>query len=100
MCIVTGLFINGTIPLYYELCVEATYPIAEGLTTGTLITMNNVGCAVFLVIPSIIPGTKWMNWAMVAVAALSVPLFIPFPVKLKRMEIDSPSIGPVSAPGS
>ena len=31
MCVLVGLTINGTIPLYYELCVEALYPIAEVL---------------------------------------------------------------------
>ena len=27
-----GLFINATIPLFYELAVEAVFPVAEGVT--------------------------------------------------------------------
>jgi FLVCR family MFS transporter len=50
-----GLFLNGTVALFYELAVETTYPIAEGITTGVLTTMNNVGCAIFLILPEI-PG--------------------------------------------
>ena len=87
-CILGGLTINGTIPLYYELCVEASYPIAEGLTAGSLITINNLGCAIFLVVPSFVSGTSWMNWAMVVAAATAVPLIIPFPVSSKRTQVD------------
>ena len=29
-----GLFINAPIPLYYEICVEALFPIGEGLIAG------------------------------------------------------------------
>ena len=50
-----GLFLNGTIALFYELGVETTYPIAEGVTTGLLTTMNNVGTMLFLICPEI-PG--------------------------------------------
>jgi FLVCR family MFS transporter len=49
MCVLVGFFINGTIPLYYELCCDACYPIAEGLTAASLITLNNLFCALFLV---------------------------------------------------
>ena len=50
-----GFVLNGTIGLFYELAVETTYPVAEGITTGLLTTMNNAGCLVFLLVPSI-PG--------------------------------------------
>ncbi len=53
--ILGGLFLNGTVALFYELGVETTFPIAEGLTTGVMTTMNNLGCVVFLILPEI-PG--------------------------------------------
>lgn len=87
-CVLVGLTINGTIPLYYEMCVEASYPVAEGLTAGSLITINNLGCAIFLIVPSFVSGTGWMNWAMVVAAALAVPLFMPFPLDSKRTQVD------------
>jgi len=51
------------LPLYFEICVEALYPIGEGLITGMQTVMNNIGCTIFLIIPSI--GPKWMNWVYV-----------------------------------
>jgi FLVCR family MFS transporter len=51
MCIAAGTFITGTVPLYYELCVDAAYPVAEGVAAGALITLNNVGCFLFLLTP-------------------------------------------------
>ena len=57
-----GLLLNGSIPLFYELAVEATYPIAEGTTTGILILMNNVSCMIFLFLPMIkVLGTNEQN---------------------------------------
>ncbi len=50
-----GFFLNGAIPLFYELGVETTYPIAEGVTTCLLTSLNNIGCLVFLIFPEI-PG--------------------------------------------
>jgi FLVCR family MFS transporter len=89
MCVLVGFFINGTIPLYYELCCDACYPIAEGLTAGALITLNNLFCAIFLVIPTFVPGTAWMNWGMVCAAVVSVPIFVLFPPQQKRLGVDS-----------
>ena len=47
-------------PLFYELSVETTYPIAEGATTGTLALLNNIGCLFYLLI-SLIPGIGKMR---------------------------------------
>ena len=54
-CVFGGLFINGTVPLFYELAVETTFPIAEGVTTGLLTLMNNIGTLLFLIFPEF-PG--------------------------------------------
>lgn len=32
--VLQGLFNNGCVPLYYELAIEATYPVAELSVTG------------------------------------------------------------------
>ena len=48
--IVGGAAINGTIPLFYELVCESTYPIAEGITNGLLTWLNNVASLIFYVI--------------------------------------------------
>jgi FLVCR family MFS transporter len=84
--IVGGFFLNGTIPLFYEAAVEITYPVAEGSTTCLVTTMNNVGCLIFLFLPSVKslsnnPG--WANWSLVAACTLGVLLL--FPVKFHQM---------------
>ena len=39
---------NAAIPLYYEITVEAAYPIAEGLVTLTITWLMNMCGLVFL----------------------------------------------------
>ena len=43
-----GCFINGSIPLFYELTIETTYPIAEGIPMAVVTTSNHVACLLFL----------------------------------------------------
>ena len=53
--ILGGFFVSGTIPLFYELSVESTYPIAEGVTTGLLTIINNSFTVIFLLV-LMVPG--------------------------------------------
>ena len=54
---------NGTIPLFYELCVETTYPVGEGSTEAFLVLLQNVIQSAFLAVPpDNVGGTRWMNW--------------------------------------
>ena len=45
-----GFFISGTIPIFYELTIEQTYPVAEGITTGLLTLINNIVTVIFLAV--------------------------------------------------
>jgi FLVCR family MFS transporter len=67
--ILGGVFISASTPVYYEIAVrcsylnslvievsnydqvETMYPVAEGVTTGIVTTVNNLGCLVFLILP-------------------------------------------------
>ena len=43
VCVVLqGLFSNGSIPLFYELSIEATYPVAEVATSAVLNILYNI----------------------------------------------------------
>jgi FLVCR family MFS transporter len=55
-----GFVLNGTIGLFYELAVETTYPVAEGITTGLLTTTNNVIGILFLLAPEV-PDIGWSS---------------------------------------
>ncbi|XP_065647705.1 solute carrier family 49 member 4 isoform X5 [Hydra vulgaris] len=87
--IIGGICINGTIPLFFELAVESSYPVAEGINTGAMTFSNNIYCFLFLSLP-LIPGvgTKWMNWFLVISCAFCIPIMIVFKEKYKRLQID------------
>ncbi|KAM7447983.1 Solute carrier 49 member 4 [Porites harrisoni] len=85
-----GCFINGSIPLFYELTIETTYPIAEGIPMAVVTTSNHVACLLFLaalMIPGI--GTMWMNWCMVGICAGCIPLLLLFKEKYSRLQLDA-----------
>lgn len=87
--IVGGLCLNGAIPLFFELSVESSYPVAEGINTGFMTFSNNIYCLIFLSMP-MVPGvgTKWMNWALVASCAICIPMMMFFKEKHRRLEVD------------
>ncbi|EDO40262.1 predicted protein, partial [Nematostella vectensis] len=87
--IMGGFFVSGTIPLFYELTVESTYPVAEGVTCGLLTLVNNFFTVAFLVILTI-PGvgTVWMNWCMFGACAAGIPIMLSFREKYRRLNID------------
>ncbi|XP_046573353.1 solute carrier family 49 member 4 homolog [Haliotis rubra] len=88
--ILMGVFINASIPLFYELGCEASYPIAEGVTVGVLTIANNLTGVIFLSvlqIPKI--GTVWMNWAMLGSVGVAVPLLLLFTENYTRTDIDT-----------
>jgi len=49
-CILIGVFINGGIPLFYEISCEASYPVSEGVTGGVMTLVNNFVGVCFLCI--------------------------------------------------
>ena len=45
------LFINATVPIFFELSMEATFPLSEGTVLMTMTTINNIGGMIVLFIP-------------------------------------------------
>lgn len=88
--IVGGLCLNGSIPLFFELAVESSYPVAEGINTGAMTFSNNLYCVIFLSLP-LIPnlGTAWMNWFLVASCVLCIPTMMIFKERYRRSELDN-----------
>ncbi|XP_071103140.1 solute carrier family 49 member 4 homolog [Haliotis cracherodii] len=92
-CILMGVFIIGSLPLFYELGCEASYPIAEGVTVGVLTIANNLTGVIFLSvlqIPRI--GVLWMNWCILGSVAAAVPLLLFFTENYTRTDIDTQEI--------
>ncbi|XP_048238286.1 solute carrier family 49 member 4 homolog [Haliotis rufescens] len=91
--ILVGVFINGSIPLFYELGCEASYPIAEGVTAGMLTLMYNLAGIIFLsalMIPNI--GVIWMNWCLLGTVIFAIPLLLVFRAHYPRTNIDTKDI--------
>ena len=83
-----GFFLNGTVPFFFELGVEITYPVAEGLTTGFLTFFNNFLSGIFLVVPLGNLGTKWMLWTAVCTCAVSTIFLLFVKEKYNRSSVD------------
>jgi len=59
-----GLFLGSTNPIFYELAVEMTYPIAEGTSVGIITAVNNIACLVVLFVGPYVKYT-WINGGVV-----------------------------------
>jgi len=94
--ILGGFCINGTIPLFYELAVETTFPIAEGSTTGCLVLVQNLIQSMYLGVPVDTLGTAWMNWALAGILPAAILAFIPFEEVYKRRMVDDGFVCPAN----
>lgn len=47
-CILLGVFLNSTIPIFFELFVETVYPVPEGITCGVVTFLSNMFMGVLL----------------------------------------------------
>merc|ERR1712096_497350 len=87
--ILAALFCNAMIPLFFEMAVEAAYPIAEGLTTNVLTVLSNIASLSFLGVQSV-PGigTQWMNWACAGACFLPIVFMARLRERRHRLAFD------------
>ena len=90
-----SLCANAVTPLFYELAVEATYPVAEGLTTTALTLLQNVACGLFLLQPTLLPGLDGRVLTLVLVAACVTSSLVLLPLRepRRRLAIDTEAEG-------
>lgn len=41
-CILVGIFINSSVPIFLELLIETVYPVPEGITCGVVTFLSNL----------------------------------------------------------
>lgn len=41
-CILVGIFINSSVPIFFELVIETVYPVPEGITCGVVTFLGNL----------------------------------------------------------
>ncbi|XP_072024364.1 solute carrier family 49 member 4-like [Amphiura filiformis] len=84
-----GTLMKSSRPIFLEMACEGVYPVAEGITVGSLNWLDNCyGCVFFFImmIPNI--GQHWMNWAVLASMLIAVVLLLVFKEESKRLEED------------
>ena len=75
--------------MFYELCLEETFPISEASSTSVLIVLQSVGQTIFLFMPIARWGTGYMNWLFAGTMVLAPLTLIPFTVAYRRLDVDS-----------
>lgn len=48
-CILVGIFINSSVPIFFELFIETVYPVPEGITCGVVTFLQNLFMGLLLV---------------------------------------------------
>ncbi|XP_052807938.1 solute carrier family 49 member 4-like [Mya arenaria] len=88
-CILIGVFINGGIPLFYEVACEASFPVGEGVAGGVLTLVNILVGVLFLaVLFAKNISYDWMNWVLLGSSMLALPLLLCFPERYNRTDLD------------
>lgn len=92
--VVGTIFMNASLPLFYELACDSCYPTPETLANGILNAMSSLASMAFLGIlmaPGV--GTAWMNWSMVGACLVCVPILVPYKQRYGRLTIDTQTLG-------
>ena len=88
--ICSGLLINGSTPLVFELIMECVYPVGEGISAGMMLILGNAVIFVFdaaFMFP--MSDVQWMNWASVGGIAVCVPLLLVYKSQYRRLDVDT-----------
>lgn len=87
-CIFGAACIDGSIPLYTELAIEATYPIGAGITGGFMQLLVMLVQCVFMFVPIDQLGTQWMNWTLLISSATCTFCLFLWEAKYERLKVD------------
>ncbi|CAL1545968.1 unnamed protein product [Lymnaea stagnalis] len=97
--VIGGVFLDGGAPLFFELVIEVSYPVGEGVTSGCLQMICASAGILFLSILQIESiGKLWMNWFFFGTITMAMPLLFFIKTTYGRADIDdcevevSPSI--------
>ncbi|XP_059142167.1 solute carrier family 49 member 4 homolog [Physella acuta] len=87
--VIGGVFLDGGAPLFFELVIEVSYPVGEGVTSGLLQMMCSLSGIVFLSLLEVESiGKQWMNWCFFGSVTMAVPLLFFIKTSFGRADID------------
>ena len=84
-------------PIFFEMCVEVTYPVHESIVGGFLTTFYNVVGIIFLLlffIPYLEDHSVWVNYVLVGATFVSLPAILLTKETYNRSNIDEAATSP------
>ncbi|XP_068102311.1 solute carrier family 49 member 4 [Hyperolius riggenbachi] len=88
-CILTGVFLNSTVPIFFEMFVETVYPVPEGITCGFVTFLSNLFTGVLLVFLTFYhTEVSWLNWCLTGSSLLSLLFIVCFRESYDRLYLD------------
>ncbi|XP_053554049.1 solute carrier family 49 member 4 [Bombina bombina] len=88
-CILIGVFLNGAVPIFFELFVETVYPIPEGIACGVVTFLSNVFMGVLLLFLTFYhTELSWLNWCLTGSCLLSLLFILCFRESYDRLYLD------------
>ncbi|XP_029461077.1 solute carrier family 49 member 4 isoform X1 [Rhinatrema bivittatum] len=88
-CILLGVFLNSSIPIFFELFMETVYPIPEGISCGFVTFLSNVFMGVLLAFLTFYhTELSWLNWCLTGSCLLSLLLVLCFRESYDRLYLD------------
>ena len=84
-------------PIFFEMCVEVTYPVHESIVGGFLTTFYNVVAVIFLLlffIPALEANSIWINYVLVGSTVVALPAIIFTKETYNRSNIDEAATTP------
>lgn len=85
----TGFFVNGALPFFFELGAEMAYPVAEGLTSSVMKFTDYFLQAIFLVVSMGHFGGTWMTWVIMVTISATTVLLTCVRERYNRLDIDN-----------
>ncbi|KPP66395.1 disrupted in renal carcinoma protein 2-like [Scleropages formosus] len=88
-CILVGIFINSSVPIFFELFIETVYPVPEGITCGVVTFLSNLFTGLLLFFLTFyITDLSWLNWCLTGSCLFSLVLIVFFRESYDRLYLD------------
>ncbi|XP_030614461.1 solute carrier family 49 member 4 isoform X1 [Archocentrus centrarchus] len=88
-CILVGIFINSSVPIFFELFIETVYPVPEGITCGVVTFLGNLVTGLLLFFLTFYcKDISWLNWCLTGSCLFSLVLILFFRESYDRLYLD------------
>ncbi|KAM6935036.1 solute carrier family 49 member 4 [Xenentodon cancila] len=88
-CILLGIFVNSSVPIFFELFIETVYPVPEGITCGVVTFLGNLVTGLLLFFLTFYcTDLSWLNWCLTGSCLFSLILILFFRESYDRLYLD------------